>query len=93
MSGPDPACAPGREEKHVELHHAINEIGSVTDKAQKLHSRIMDSNEKGNKKGQPESPLCPLPPLVVLLDEGPKRVREQISMLHDVLNNIQSALF
>lgn len=94
------ACGPGkaeRQEKHMELNNAVNDLDSVLQHLNKLINRV-----RGPAPPLPVAPgsleepkrLQDRPPtLVEVLDLAPESIRSKVEEAHRRIDEIQELLF
>lgn len=77
-----------REEKHITLSRAIDEVGRIFDSLERLEGDIVDASPE-------DAPKCPSPKpsLRDVLDEGPKILRAKIDNCLSKIDEIRGILF
>jgi len=79
-----------KQEKHMELHHAIVSGQSCVESLEHLLYKI-------NNQSAVAPPACneeqQQPTLLTILDHGPEALREINSNIHDLINRIDQCLF
>lgn len=79
---------PDRAEKHIEMHSAIQRIGSLEDHVQEILSRII--GEPCEKKGEAKQSD---PSLYDVLSGGPMAIHEKVTRIHELLGKVTEAIF
>lgn len=77
-----------KQNKHLELQAAINEMDSVVASANNLLGQI-----KGSTSPENDSPPRPVNSLENVLDGSAQEIRDKCSALHTTLDAIKLALF
>ena len=84
---------PQREAKHVALDRAISSIYGVKDHALKLLDLITGNSTPETETAEDHEKLGPRESLLVLLDEGPDRIKLICDETHEILQTITTKLF
>ena len=77
------------EENHLRLDRSIDNIYSVTSKANTLLNRIRNNNCDGEEKGCDKDK----PTLQDILVHGSRRIDKEVEEIHCILNEITRSLY
>lgn len=79
-----------RQEKHVLLNSAINNLERIRDKAQTLLHRIVDGPAPPNEIKEPDTID---PTLADMLESAPDRINKECEFIDGAISNIENVLF
>ena len=80
---------PERQLKHLEIYGAVNDVGRLSERVRKLASRI--SGPVPVTEGEPKNPDEPT--LSDVLTHSADKIRSHLDDIHQMLGEIEQALF
>ncbi len=82
------AKPPDRLSKHLDIYNAIKDIGQLLERVRELNSRICGPVPVAETEKTPDEPT-----LSVFLNGSAEKIRSELDRIHQMLSEIEQALF